>query len=228
MGRLIGQSGRIICGRGQMGSEVKSDEDTDNKGQVWFVNHKFDHLVDEEAERHSDANVKNRLSALLLMRFAFKSLGVVYGDLGTSPMYVLYNTFPDGIKDTEDVIDALSLIIYTLTIIPLIKYVLIVCRANDNGQGGTFSLYSLLCRHAKLRTIPNQDRSDEELTTYSRSTFHERSHAAKTKRWLEKHSSSKIVLLVLVLVGSSMVIGDGILTPAISGIFVSHTQILRT
>ncbi|KAH9795588.1 Potassium transporter 10 [Citrus sinensis] len=122
-----------------MGSEVKSDEDTDNKGQVWFVNHKFDHLVDEEAERHSDANVKNfcflqRLSALLLMRFAFKSLGVVYGDLGTSPMYVLYNTFPDGIKDTEDVIDALSLIIYTLTIIPLIKYVLIVCRANDNGQ----------------------------------------------------------------------------------------------
>ncbi|KAH9747265.1 Potassium transporter 10 [Citrus sinensis] len=68
------------------------------------------------------------------MRFAFKSLGVVYGDLGTSPMYVLYNTFPDGIKDTEDVIDALSLIIYTLTIIPLIKYVLIVCRANDNGQ----------------------------------------------------------------------------------------------
>ncbi|KAK9226927.1 hypothetical protein WN943_011975 [Citrus x changshan-huyou] len=210
-----------------MGSEVKSDEDTDNKGQVWFVNHKFDHLVDEEAERHSDANIKNRLSALLLMRFAFKSLGVVYGDLGTSPMYVLYNTFPDGIKDTEDVIDALSLIIYTLTIIPLIKYVLIVCRANDNGQGGTFALYSLLCRHVKLRTIPNQDRSDEELTTYSRSTFHERSHAAKTKRWLEKHSSSKIVLLVLVLVGSSMVIGDGILTPAISGIFVSHTQILR-
>ncbi|GAY49080.1 hypothetical protein CUMW_116550 [Citrus unshiu] len=219
LGRLIGQSGRIICGRGQMGSEVKSDEDTDNKGQVWFVNHKFDHLVDEEAERHSDANIKNRLSALLLMRFAFKSLGVVYGDLGTSPMYVLYNTFPDGIKDTEDVIDALSLIIYTLTIIPLIKYVLIVCRANDNGQGGTFALYSLLCRHVKLRTIPNQDRSDEELTTYSRSTFHERSHAAKTKRWLEKHSSSKIVLLVLVLVGSSMVIGDGILTPAISGIF---------
>lgn len=42
-----------------MGSEAKSDEDTDNKGQVWFVNHKFDHLVDEEAERHSDANVKN-------------------------------------------------------------------------------------------------------------------------------------------------------------------------
>lgn len=69
------------------------------------------------------------------MRFAFQSLGVVYGDLGTSPMYVFYNTFPDGIKDTEDVIDALSLIIYTLTVIPLIKYVFIVCHANDNGQG---------------------------------------------------------------------------------------------
>lgn len=41
-----------------MASEVKSDEDTDNKGRVWFVNHKFGHLVDEQAERHSDADVK--------------------------------------------------------------------------------------------------------------------------------------------------------------------------
>ena len=74
-------------------------------------------------------------SSLLLLGLAFQSLGVVYGDLGTSPLYVFYNTFPDGIKDPEDVIGALSLIIYSLTLIPLLKYVLIVCRANDNGQG---------------------------------------------------------------------------------------------
>ncbi|KAJ6712258.1 POTASSIUM TRANSPORTER [Salix purpurea] len=145
-----------------------------------------------------------------------KSLGVVYGDLGTSPLYVFYNTFPDGIEDPEDLIGALSLIIYSLTLIPLLKYVLIVCRANDNGQGGTFALYSLLCRHAKVKTIPNQDLTDEQLTTYSRSTFHETSFAGKTKRWLEEHPFRKNALLVLVLVGSSMVIGDGILTPAIS------------
>lgn len=76
-----------------------------------------------------------KFSALLLLRLAFQSLGVVYGDLGTSPLYVFYNTFPHGIKDSEDVIGALSLIIYSLTLIPLLKYVFIVCRANDNGQG---------------------------------------------------------------------------------------------
>ncbi|XP_075486642.1 potassium transporter 11 isoform X2 [Primulina tabacum] len=59
-------------------------------------------------------------------------------------------------------------------------------------------------------------RTDEELTTYSRTTFHEKSFAAKTKRWLEAHASRRNALLILVLVGTCMVIGDGILTPAIS------------
>lgn len=85
------------------------------------------------------------------------------------------------------------------------------------NSGGTFALYSLLCRHAQVKTIPNQHRSDEELTTYSRSTFHENSFSAKTKKWLEASSFKKNALLLLVLVGTCMVIGDGILTPAISG-----------
>ncbi|KAK2634976.1 hypothetical protein Ddye_029768, partial [Dipteronia dyeriana] len=155
---------------------------------------------------------------LMLVRLAFQSLGVVYGDLGTSPLYVFFNTFLKGIDNTDDVIDALSLIIYSLTLIPLLKYVLIVCRANDNGQGGTFALYSLLCRHAEIRTVPNQDQSDEELTTYNRTTFHEQSCAAKTKRWLEKQSWRQYSLVILVLAGSSMVIGDGVLTPPISAV----------
>lgn len=80
-------------------------------------------------------SLEQKVSAFLLLRLAFQSLGVVYGDLGTSPLYVFYNTFPRGIEDPEDVIGALSLIIYSLTLIPLLKYVFIVCRANDNGQG---------------------------------------------------------------------------------------------
>jgi KUP system potassium uptake protein len=63
---------------------------------------------------------------------------VVFGDLGTSPLYVFYNVFPNGVEDDEDIIGALSLIIYSLTLIPLIKYVFIVLRANDNGQGKIF------------------------------------------------------------------------------------------
>ncbi|PHT54931.1 Potassium transporter 11 [Capsicum baccatum] len=91
------------------------------------------------------------------------------------------------------------------------------CDNDKDCASGTFALYSLLCRHAKIKTIPNQHRTDEELTTYSRSTFHEHSFAAKTKRWLEAYPFRKNALLILVVVGTCMVIGDGILTPAISG-----------
>uniref|UniRef100_M4CMD2 Potassium transporter n=1 Tax=Brassica campestris TaxID=3711 RepID=M4CMD2_BRACM len=197
------------------GGEI--DEESDERGSMWDLDQKLDQSMDEEAGRLRNMYKEKKFSALLLLQLSFQSLGVVYGDLGTSPLYVFYNTFPHGIKDPEDIIGALSLIIYSLTLIPLLKYVFVVCKANDNGQGGTFALYSLLCRHAKVKTIRNQHRTDEELTTYSRSTFHEHSFAAKTKRWLEDRTSRKTALLVLVLVGTCMVIGDGILTPAISG-----------
>ncbi|KAL8511936.1 hypothetical protein ACS0TY_018411 [Phlomoides rotata] len=209
-----------------MDSGLEFDE---TKGSMWVLEQKLDQPMDEEAGRLKNMYREKKFSAILLLRLAFQSLGVVYGDLGTSPLYVFYNTFPHGIQDPEDVIGALSLIIYSLTLIPLLKYVFIVCRANDNGQGGTLALYSLLCRHAKVKTIPNQHRTDEELTTYSRSIFHEHSIAAKTKRWLEAQSRRK-TLLILVLVGTCMVIGDGILTPAISvlsasgGIKIDHPK----
>ncbi|KAG6398170.1 hypothetical protein SASPL_139625 [Salvia splendens] len=213
-----------------MASGGDFDEECETKGEMWDLDQKLDQPMDEEAGRLKNMYREKKFSSLLLLRLAFQSLGVVYGDLGTSPLYVFYNTFPHGVDDTEDIIGALSLIIYSLTLIPLLKYVFIVCRANDNGQGGTFALYSLLCRHAKVRTIPNQHRTDEELTTYSRNTVHERSFAAKTKAWLEANAFRKTSLLILVLVGTCMVIGDGILTPAISvlsasgGIKVDHPK----
>ncbi|KAL3827708.1 hypothetical protein ACJIZ3_016510 [Penstemon smallii] len=199
---------------------ASEDEGSETKGRMWDLEKKLDQPMDEEAGKLKYVQRGENFSTILLLRLAFQSLGIVYGDLGTSPLYVFYNTFPHGIEHTEDVIGALSLIIYSLTLIPLLKYVFIVCRANDNGQGGTFALYSLLCRHAKVKIIPNQHRSDEELTTYSRNTFHEKSFAAKTQKWLEAHAFRKIALLVLVLVGTCMVIGDGILTPAISDVVV--------
>ncbi|XP_042060570.1 potassium transporter 11-like [Salvia splendens] len=213
----------------ECGDEFDAENET-ARGSMWVLDQKLDQPMDEEAGRIKNMYREKKFSALLLLRLAFQSLGVVYGDLGTSPLYVFYNTFPHGIEDSEDIVGALSLIIYSLTLIPLLKYVFIVCKANDNGQGGTLALYSLLCRHAKVKTIPNQHRTDEDLTTYSRSTFHEHSLAAKTKRWLEAHAFRRKALLILVLVGNCMVIGDGILTPAISvlsasgGIKVNHPK----
>ncbi|KAM7271304.1 hypothetical protein ACFE04_030518 [Oxalis oulophora] len=201
-----------------MGSQTHAEgtsADEDGKGAMWELEQQLDQSLDREAFRLKSMH-EQVLSTPLIIQLAFQSLGVVYGDLGTSPLYVFYNTFPEGIKHPDDVVGALSLIIYSLTLITLLKYVFFVCRANDNGQGGTFALYSLLCRHAKIRTIPNHDKSDEKLTTYKYSTFREKSFAAATKRWLEGQAFRKNTLLVLVIVGSCMVIGDGILTPAIA------------
>ncbi|KAF2551041.1 hypothetical protein F2Q68_00037179 [Brassica cretica] len=203
----------------RVGASVAEGENTieeRHNGAMWELEQKLDQSMDEEANKLKIMYREKGLSMWMLLTLSFQSLGIVYGDLGTSPLYVFYNTFPDGIKDSEDVIGALSLIIYSLLLIPLIKYVFIVCKANDNGQGGTLAIYSLLCRHAKVKLIPNQQRSDEDLTTYSRTLVTEGSFAAKTKKWLESKESRKRALLFVVLLGTCMMIGDGILTPAIS------------
>jgi len=79
------------------------------------------------------------------MSLAFQSLGVVYGDIGTSPLYVYASTFTDGINDKDDVVGVLSLIIYTITLVALLKYVFIVLQANDNGEGTLFLLLIFIC-----------------------------------------------------------------------------------
>lgn len=76
-----------------------------------------------------------KASLALVLNLAFQSIGVVYGDLGTSPLYVYSSTFTNGIKSNKDILGVLSLIIYTIMAIPLIKYIFIVLRANDNGEG---------------------------------------------------------------------------------------------
>jgi KUP system potassium uptake protein len=69
------------------------------------------------------------------LALAFQSLGIVYGDIGTSPLYVLASTFPKGIDHNDDILGVLSLIYYTILALPLLKYVFIVLKANDNGNG---------------------------------------------------------------------------------------------
>lgn len=89
------------------------------------------------------------------------SLGIVYGDIGTSPLYTLkaiFNAviaFPDPqVITTDIVLGALSCIIWTLTLQTTIKYVVITLRADNKGEGGIFSLYSLVRKNAKWLVIP--------------------------------------------------------------------------
>lgn len=149
---------------------------------------------------------------------ALQMLGVVFGDVGTSPLYtfsVMFSKAP--VNGDEDVVGALSLVLYTLILIPSFKYVLIVLLANDDGEGGTFALYSLICRHANVSLLPNQQPSDKRLSSFRlKVPSPELERSLKIKECLEASLALKKLLLILVLAGTSMVIADGVVTPAMS------------
>ncbi|KAL4373449.1 hypothetical protein AHAS_Ahas05G0082900 [Arachis hypogaea] len=148
----------------------------------------------------------------------FRLLAWYMGDMGTSPLYVFADVFSKvPIESDVDVLGALSLVMYTIALIPLAKYVFVVLKANDNGEGGTFALYSLICRYANVNMLPNRQPADEHISSFRlKLPTPEMKRALNIKETLEKRSSLKTFLLLLVLLGTSMIIGDGILTPAIS------------
>ncbi|KAG7095371.1 hypothetical protein E1B28_006129 [Marasmius oreades] len=146
-----------------------------------------------------------------LALLSFQTLGIVYSDLGTSPLYVLNGIWHsnDNSPPKEDVIGGVSAIIWALTLLPLIKYVFITLKfATEEGEGGTFALYQGLYCSSRPKT-----------RGISKTSFMDR------LRW---------PLLIWALFGTSLTIADGILTPAvsivaaISGIGIPHPRILNS
>ncbi|OHZ35375.1 MULTISPECIES: potassium transporter Kup [Rhizobium/Agrobacterium group] len=103
---------------------------------------------------HAAPAEKKDLRSLMLL--ALGSVGVVYGDIGTSPLYAFREALKpiahDGITRFE-VIGLTSLIVWTLTIIVTLKYVLFLLRADNDGEGGTLSLLALLSKSAGRHTV---------------------------------------------------------------------------
>lgn len=105
------------------------------------------------------------------------ALGVVYGDIGTSPLYALRIALQEVPLNAMNILGILSLIVWTLLIIITVKYVLITLRADNEGEGGTLALLALLKAHSK-KSLP--------------------------------------IFLLLAIFGTGLLLGDGMLTPAIS------------
>nr|WP_202409490.1 KUP/HAK/KT family potassium transporter [Hufsiella arboris] len=82
------------------------------------------------------------------------SLGIIYGDIGTSPLYVFKSIIGPQIISPDLILGGLSCIVWTLTLQTTIKYVVITLRADNKGEGGIFSLFSLVRRKAKWLIIP--------------------------------------------------------------------------
>lgn len=83
------------------------------------------------------------------------SLGIIYGDIGTSPLYVMKAIVGEGaIIDRLTVLGGVSLVFWTLTLQTTIKYVLLTLRADNKGEGGIFSLYTLVRRRERWLLFP--------------------------------------------------------------------------
>ena len=89
-------------------------------------------------------------------KLALGSVGVVYGDIGTSPLYALrealHQASRDGILGESEVIGIVSLLLWTLILIVTLKYVVLMLRADNRGEGGTLSLLALAQRAVGRRT----------------------------------------------------------------------------
>lgn len=82
------------------------------------------------------------------------ALGIIYGDIGTSPLYVMRAVTGSTRIEEEVVLGALSCIFWTLTLLTTIKYVALILRADNRGEGGIFALYALVRKNARWLLIP--------------------------------------------------------------------------
>lgn len=105
------------------------------------------------------------------------ALGIVYGDIGTSPLYAMRESLRGVSINLIDVLGVLSLIFWSLTLLISIKYLFILFRADNDGEGGILALLALITRTAKERAG---------------------------------------LFFVIGIIGAGLMIGDGMLTPAIS------------
>lgn len=97
----------------------------------------------------SHINLKKASAAGLLI-----ALGIIYGDIGTSPLYVFNSIIKGKVVDDLLIIGSMSCIFWTITLQTTIKYVWLVLRADNKGEGGIFALFALVRRRKKWLVIP--------------------------------------------------------------------------
>ena len=119
------------------------------------------------------------------------ALGVVFGDIGTSPIYALRESLHTAGTEVYDIYGVVSLIFWSLMLVVTLKYLVFVLRADNNGEGGILSLFALL--PSKVRNATG---------------------------------GTKYFFVIFLLLGTALLVADGMLTPAIS--VLSATEGLKT
>ncbi|KAF2102937.1 potassium uptake protein [Rhizodiscina lignyota] len=191
---------------------ILSDAEARPEKGVYANEKDVESIYDEELPtRESDFKRRQTFKGWTLLWLAYQSTGVIYGDIGTSPLYVYSSTFSDN-PSYDDLLGALSLIIWSLTLIVSTKYVFIVLRADDEGEGGTFAMYNLLSRYANIARHDPKKEKTVKLERYKSNDLRPTNRGVRN--FIEKSRIAHTILQALAVFGVSMIIADGVLTPA--------------
>ena len=114
-----------------------------DQGQAGSV----DQIAEAEDDDGANASQKKPDRQPALAATSLAALGIVFGDIGTSPLYTLKTVLSDaGQADRGVMLGALSLLVWTLIIIATLKYVALAMRADNDGEGGILALMSLISK----------------------------------------------------------------------------------
>ncbi|KIY46745.1 potassium transporter [Fistulina hepatica ATCC 64428] len=152
---------------------------------------------------------------LALVFLSFQTLGIIYSDIGTSPLYVLNGIWPasGSVPSKEDVIGGISAIVWSLTLLPLVKYAFIALRfGTTEGEGGTFALYQGI--------YPPEDKDIDggriltgDSSHWKATTIHSDTLKRKLRWGILIWATPSVVLICLLY---RLTMADGTLTPAVS------------
>lgn len=158
-----------------------------------------------------DHRVRQNFQGRNLLWLAYQSMGVIYGDIGTSPLYVYSSTFTSS-PSKADLVGILSLIIWSLLTMVTLKYVFVILRADNEGEGGTFSCYSLLSRYANLANIDPKEAHSLKIQRVLTGEMPSGNRSIRAR--IEKSAFFRGLLKAIGVLAVSLVIADGVLTPA--------------
>ena len=148
----------------------------------------------KEAKPEATAKPSSSPTQQITIASTITALGIVFGDIGTSPLYAfrecIRNGLHEGATPIQVIVPALSLIIWSLILVVTVKYVLFMMDANDDGEGGVMTLVSLASKNSDQEKSKETDPNNKP-----------------------KHRNALVLLGVF---GTALLFGDGVITPAIS------------
>ncbi|KAG8698686.1 hypothetical protein FRC11_014219, partial [Ceratobasidium sp. 423] len=158
-----------------------------------------------------------KVGGTALLALTFQTLGIIYSDIGTSPLYVLNGIWPASgpLPSEEDILGGVSAIVWSLTLLPMLKYVgFALSFGTKEGEGGAFALFHGLFPPSFISD--DEDRALTHDSTYKYKSGTPGGSSVSSASGLGKNSWVRRFLLPWTLFGTALCLADGVFTPAVS------------